>query len=112
MNRYAAHGLLAAAIGDHRRVLVVTERIPDALAAFDEALHGCNAPVRVRRTNGAERIDADGGGSVQFTTPRSERHRGRTFDTVYVDAGCGNADTWTRYRPCLAASPRGEMTAA
>ncbi|WP_336642325.1 hypothetical protein [Microbacterium sp. MMO-56] len=112
MNRYAAAGIANDA-RDGRRILVVTHNRREAHHAFEDIARLTHNAKRIRRTNGAERIDHHNGGSVHFTTPRSHGARGLTLDTIDLDTGVEpTPDLTTELTPCLATSRDGELIRA
>lgn len=112
MNRYAAEGIARDAHAG-RRILVVTRNHREARNAFDEIAKLTHDAKRIRRANGAERIDHHNGGLVTFTTPRSHSARGLTLDTIYLDSGVDpTPDFFADLVPCLSASPTGELIRA
>lgn len=112
MNRYAAEGIARDAHAG-RRVLVVTRDRREARNALEEIADLTHDAKRIRRANGAERIDHHNGGLVTFTTPRSHSARGLTLDTIYLDNGVDpTPDYLAELVPCLSASPTGELIRA
>lgn len=112
MNRYAAADIANDARGG-RRILVVTRDRREARHAFEEIADRTYDAKRIRRANGAERIEHYGGGLVAFTTPRSHGARGLALDTIYLDAGVvATPDLIAELAPCLATSPTGELIRA
>ena len=87
MNKYAARGILVDAMGGTRFLIVERDHhaVHAAVRIFAEEATALTLPVRVRRANGDERVDMPGRGTIRFTTPRSNRHRGLLVDVVFVD---------------------------
>ncbi|WP_313366623.1 hypothetical protein [Microbacterium sp.] len=87
MNRFAAIGLFVEA-AKGQRILVVTPRrneIAGALDCFMRIDEVAQWPgVRVRRTNGDERIDLGGRGHIVFHSSSSHL-QGMSADIVYID---------------------------
>ncbi|MGO3649362.1 hypothetical protein [Agrococcus casei] len=107
MNKYTAHGLAEAAQSG-RRILVLTDRPAEALDQFRDLV----PDATVRRTNGDQRIRFSQLGVIYFASARSNRHRGRTFDTLYIDdpqLDWSWHTTRHQYEPCLSSSPDGEV---
>ncbi|WP_193596086.1 hypothetical protein [Microbacterium sp. YJN-G] len=91
MNRYAAAGIsIDASAG--KRIIVVTPIMGMIRSAMDEIIRSLDGvdpdSFRVRRANGAERIDFPSGGSIRFHSARSSM-RGMSANVVYLD---DNAD--------------------
>lgn len=112
MNKFAAHGLIAAAVrGDHILVVCWSQRA--AREAFD-VFAPLTVGLVVRRGVGAERIDTEVGGYVRFTTYRAlHLMRGSSADVVYVDNGV-YLDDETRHNlsALIATSDHGELVRA
>lgn len=87
MNRFAAVGLFVEA-AKGSRILVLTSRryeIADALECFMRIEEVATWPgVRVRRTNGDERIELGGRGRIAFHSVMSSL-TGESADIVYID---------------------------
>lgn len=84
MNRYAAAGITNDAYEAGLRIAVLSDSTRSARDAFNEIEHHAAGASRIRRANGAERIDYPSGGVITFH--RSVDHlRGVTADIVYLD---------------------------
>jgi len=111
MNRFTALGLAhEAAKGKRILVLTATQRAArEALDDFDRLDH---APSRVCRVNGAQRIDYQTGGRIDFRSTGSTGCRGMTADTLYLDVDVDRDDRWRDGIPCIASAPHGEVVQA
>jgi hypothetical protein len=83
--------MLLAELLECRRVIVTAPSHIRARHLFEElvdhpgTIHAASVDaVRIRRTNGEERIDHPTGGWVRFGTIRGQRWHGLTADTVVV----------------------------
>lgn len=84
MNRYTASGITNDAYEAGLRIAVLSDSARGARDAFDEIQHHSAGASRIRRANGAERIDYPSGGTITFH--RSVDHlRGVSADIVYLD---------------------------
>lgn len=93
MNRYAAEGISNDAYDAGLRIAVLSDSARGARDAFDEIEAHAAGASRIRRTNGAERIDYPSGGVITFH--RSIDHlRGVSADIVYLD---GDAERQVHY---------------
>lgn len=116
MNKYAAHGLVAAA-HNGRRVIVVSATTRHAeQAMYDFMQPAEDAGAVIARTNGARRIDfPTTGGQIYFASAQTTAERGRSVDVVFLDGenlGAHEYDLIDRYRPCIGTSRVGEIVRA
>lgn len=90
MNKYAATAILAEALERGKRFVIIERdqnAIRDALHVFAAVVEsvGRGDDVKVRRANGAERVDMLGLGTIRFATPHGNRMRGLSVDVVFLD---------------------------
>lgn len=122
MNRFAAVGLFAEAAAKGARILVLTPRRHEIGSALDcfvridevQAWPG----VRVRRTNGDERIELGGRGRIVFHSVTSSL-AGESADIVYIDDeadrrldDAGRDRLYRALRTITDATPRAEVVRA
>ncbi|MDQ1127578.1 hypothetical protein QE428_002611 [Microbacterium sp. SORGH_AS 505] len=105
MNRYAAAGITAeASLG--KRILVIAPNAIELREGFLDLIDAASTTegAVIRRANGAERIDYPNRGGIRFATTRStQRARGTSFDTIYVEAGADlTPDQVAELSPCFA----------
>lgn len=111
MNRYAAIALAHAARCG-RRVLVVTGSHRATEDALDEFARFTD-DADVTRTNGSQRITWPTGGTIRFAPLGSNRERGLSVDTVYLEPEVPDTREVTlRFMPCILTSPTGELVRA
>lgn len=109
MNKYTALGLEVAARSWGRRVIVVSangRNSRHAMVGFNRHAVGVE---RVSLADG--RISYHSGGQILFMSAQSDRERGRSADTVYIERDAldlypGISD---RYGRCIQGSTRGEV---
>lgn len=120
MNKYTASALSAEAASG-LRVLVVSHSRRAELDAFGEfeALAESAGASRVRRANGAERIEFPSGGFLAFASARARAGRGICVDLVFVDwdvetelSPSERATFYEDVSPYLATSARHELVRA
>lgn len=109
MNRYTVAGVLAD-MRKGRRVLVLAGTQNLARAAFVEAARSIMPGERVRRANGDEEINVEGGdGRVLFRSIGSGGYRGLSVDVVVFAGLLPTREMLQAIRPNLAASLLAEV---
>lgn len=106
MNRYAAAGITNDAYEAGLRIAVLSDSARGVRDAFNQIAQDA-VSARIRRANGAERIDYPSGGAITFH--RSVDHiRGVSADIIYLDGDAEHQvherDQWDALRAVLATS--------